>query len=112
MIDSYSFGCITIDGQQYTADVIVYPDRVDARWWRREGHRLDPADLQEALAAQPEVLVVGTGCYGMMKVPPETAELVRQQGVELVAARTGEAVRQYNALASSRRVVAALHLTC
>lgn len=112
MIDSYSFGAITIDGRKYTADVIVYPDRIDAPWWRREGHRLDPADLQEALAAQPEVLIVGTGCYGALKVPPETAEFVRRQGVELVASRTGEAVQQYNALASTRRAVAALHLTC
>ncbi|HIE53378.1 MAG TPA: hypothetical protein EYP85_16620 [Armatimonadetes bacterium] len=112
MIESYSFGSIAIDGRRYTADVIVYPDRVDASWWRKEGHRLDPADLQEALAAQPEVLVVGTGCYGCMKVPPETAEFVRQQGVELIAARTSEAVQKYNALASSKRVVAALHLTC
>jgi hypothetical protein len=112
MIDSYSFGSITIDGRKYTTDVIVYPDRVDAHWWRQEGHRLDPADLEEALRAQPEVLIVGTGCYGVMQVPPETAEFVRQRGVEWVAARTGEAVRQYNALAASRRVVAALHLTC
>jgi hypothetical protein len=112
MIDAYSFGSITIDGQKYTADVIVYPDRVDAHWWRREGHRLDPADLQGALAAQPEVLVVGTGCYGRMEVPPETAEFVQQQGVKLLATRTGEAVQQYNTLASSQRAVAALHLTC
>lgn len=112
MIDTYSFGSISIDGKKYTADVLVYPDRVDARWWRKEGHRLDPADLQAALAAQPEVLIVGTGFYGAMKVPPETAEFVRQQGVELVAARTGEAVQTYNALSPSQRVVAALHLTC
>jgi hypothetical protein len=64
------------------------------------------------LAAQPEVLVVGTGCYGRMEVPPETAEFVQQQGVKLLAARTGEAVQQYNALAPSKRAVAALHLTC
>jgi len=29
-IDSYSFGRIVIDGQVYTSDVIIYPDRVDA----------------------------------------------------------------------------------
>jgi hypothetical protein len=47
-----------------------------------------------------------------MEVPPETAEFVQQQGVKLLAARTGEAVQQYNALAPSKRAVAALHLTC
>ena len=44
-IDSYSFGQIVIDARAYASDVIIYSDRVDAAWWRKEGHRLHPEDI-------------------------------------------------------------------
>jgi len=40
MIESYKFGEILIDGVTYTSDVIIYPDSVDFKWWRKEGHLL------------------------------------------------------------------------
>ena len=32
MINSYDFGRIVIDGNAFTTDVIIFPDRVDAEW--------------------------------------------------------------------------------
>jgi hypothetical protein len=70
-IDSYSFGRIVIEGQAYTSDVVIYRDRVDASWWRKEGHRLHADDIAEALNAHPDVLIIGTGYEGVMAVPKE-----------------------------------------
>ncbi len=53
-IDSYSFGRIVINGKTYTSDVIIYPGRVDASWWRKEGHLLQLEDVAEALQAKPD----------------------------------------------------------
>lgn len=111
-IESYTFGRIVIKGQAYTSDLIIYPARVDARWWRKEGHRLQPVDLEEVMKEKPEILVVGTGYSGLMKVPPETSDYLRSQGIEVIAERTQEAWQTYNRLSQNRRVVAALHLTC
>jgi hypothetical protein len=111
-IDSYSFGRIVIDGQVYTSDVIIYRDRVDASWWRKEGHRLQSDDIAEALSEHPDVLVIGTGFAGVMRVPKETlAHIMSQTEVEIE--RTAKAVELYNALqAKKKHVIAALHLTC
>jgi hypothetical protein len=111
-ITEYSFGRITVDGRDYDADVIIYPDRVDGSWWRREGHRLEIEDLAGVLAARPEVVVLGTGHDGMMDVPEGTLARLRALGLEVHSARTAEAVRIFNELEPRRRVVAALHLTC
>jgi hypothetical protein len=112
-ITGYRFGEIEIEGRPYGADVIITPDRIVDTWWREQGHRLAVADLVEALAAKPEVLVVGTGYYGRMAVPEETRRYLEAQGVRLRAARTGDAVAEFNRLQEeSTRVVAALHLTC
>ena len=113
MIDSYDFGQIIINGQRYTSDVIVFSDRVKADWWRKEGHRLHVEDIEEVLKEKLDVLVVGTGYSGLVKVLPETEKYVRSRGVELIVQRTGEAYKTFNRLVQSgKRVVAALHLTC
>ena len=112
MIDSYDFGRIVIDGKRYNSDLIVFPDKVRDSWWRKEGHRLHVEDLKDVLEAKPEVLVVGTGYSGLMTVPPETRKYVESEGIELIAHRTAEACKTFNRLVQSRKVVAALHLTC
>ena len=112
MIDSYQFGRIVIDGQTYTSDVIIYPHRVKDEWWRREGHRLSADDLGEVLDCQPEVMVVGTGDPGIMRVLPETEKLIESRGIKLVIQPTREACQTFNRLSSSQKVIALLHLTC
>ncbi|NIQ07644.1 MAG: hypothetical protein GWO20_18580, partial [Candidatus Korarchaeota archaeon] len=69
---------IVINGRRYTSDVIVFPDRVRDSWWRREGHRLHVEDIEGAVQEEkPEVLVVGTGYSGLMKVLPETENYLK-----------------------------------
>jgi len=111
-IEDYAFGRIKIDGRTYTSDVIIFPDRVKDAWWRKEGHRLDPGDLTDAVAVSPAVLVIGTGGLGVMQVPEETMAWLRARGIDVRVAKTGEAVRIFNALAGTGQAVAALHLTC
>jgi len=111
-IEHYSFGKITIDGETYTSDVIIYPERVDSSWWRKEGHTLHIEDLQDVLNADPAVVVIGTGFFGIMKVPKETIAYLESKGIEVHAARTGKAVEVFNALQKGKKVIAAFHLTC
>jgi hypothetical protein len=111
-VDDYRFGSISVGGRVYKADLIILPNRVIPSWWRRSGHSLVPEDLEEVVKAALEVLVVGTGAAGAMRVPEETLRFLQERGIELVVLRTGEACRRFNELQETRRVAAALHLTC
>ena len=112
-IAGYRFGRIDVDGSTYTSDVIITPERVIDGWWRQQGHALAVADLDNVVAARPDVLVIGTGYFGRMSVPQETRRYLEAQGIHVRDARTGEAVQDFNQLQKeSGRVVAALHLTC
>lgn len=111
-IEHYSFGKITIDGKTYTLDVIIYPERVDSSWWRKEGHSLYIVDLKDVINAKPEILVVGTGYTGLMVVPEETISYLKSKGIEVHVARTVKAVEIFNDLQKNKKVIAALHLTC
>jgi len=113
-IQDYGFGRIVIDGELYRSDVIVYPERVDSSWWRKEGHLLVPEDLPFLPENPPEILVVGQGKFGLMKINPQLKELLNRSGVELRADKTARAVEIYNELweQSERKVIGAFHLTC
>ncbi len=121
MISDYKFGQIVIDGATYTQDVVIYPDRVDASWWRAQGHLLQENDLTEVLNETPDCLVIGTGADGLMKIADELIEKLTIKGIKIVAKPTAEACNQYNKLnqpvsgllkAEKYKVIAALHLTC
>lgn len=112
MIDSYEFGVIVVDGRRYSSDVIIYPDRVKDDWWRKEGHQLGIDDLEEVAEENPDVIVVGKGCPGLMKVLPETERYIKSKGIKLIVQSTEDACKTYNQLSSSQKVIALLHLTC
>jgi hypothetical protein len=112
MIESYRFGCIVIDGKSYTSDVIIYPDRIQASWRRSRGHRLAPEDLEDIVAEEASILIVGTGSGGLMRVPPETLEYLNSGGLEVIVQNTDDACRTYNRLSEQGAVIAALHLSC
>jgi hypothetical protein len=112
MIESHGFGYIVIDGQRYTSDVIIYPDRVQSDWVRTTGHRLELDDLGPILEQDARTLVVGTGYYGLVTVPSETLDDLESAGFEVIVERTSEACVTYNHLVEMGPVIAALHLTC
>lgn len=111
-IESCDFGRIVIDGRTYVADVIVTPDGVKPDWWRREGHSLCPQDLEGVLSPDIDVVIIGCGANGAMKIPESTRHWLSEIGKELVSLPTQAACDRYNELAGSGRVIAGLHLTC
>ncbi len=111
-IESYRFGQITIEGKTYDSDLIIFPDRVECDWWREEGHQLRKGDLDQIVRESPEVLVVGSGSPGLLKVLPETEKYLQEEGIKLITEPTEKACQIYNLLGSSQKVIAALHLTC
>jgi hypothetical protein len=111
-IDDYKFGEIIIDGKKFRHDVIIYSDRVDADWWRKEGHKLAIEDLKEVLKDLPEILIIGTGANGVMKVPPDVKHQLESKGIHVIIEKTDRTSMKYNELENEEKVVAALHLTC
>ena len=111
-VEHYSFGKITIDGQPYSSDVIIYPERVDSSWLSKQGHNLQIEDIAGVIKAEPGVVIIGTGFFGGMKVSKETVLHLESKGIMVYAERTGKAVELFNELQKNKTVIAALHLTC
>lgn len=112
MIEAYRFGEITIAGKTYQRDVIIYPDRIDPNWWRKEGHMLEPADIREVIDSRPDVVIIGTGQPGFMKVSNQALAQMKKLKIEAIVMPTEQACKEYNRIAQHKKVIACLHLTC
>jgi len=104
---------MVIDGIPYTHDVIIHNNYVQSDWWRKRSHHLILADIPSLLFEKPDVLVVGTGKFGLMKIDKEVIRYCDKHGIELIWKDTSSAVDAYNDLQDSgKHFIAAFHLTC
>lgn len=114
MIESSTFGVMTIDGRTYTSDLIIFPDgRVKDGWWRQRGHSLCVDDILALVDAAPELVVAGTGTSGRMRPAPDLRSFLREKGIALIAEPTPRAMDIYNKKRTAGLTVGAcFHLTC
>ncbi len=113
MIDNYSFGKIKIGDKVYNYDIWIDSDGKVNDWRRIESHIIAKEDMENAIQEKPEVLIIGTGAYGVAKVLDEVEEFLNSQNIELIMKKTSEAVENYNNLKKEgKKTVALLHLTC
>ncbi|MBU4445719.1 hypothetical protein KJ656_11650 [bacterium] len=111
-IKNYKFGSMTIGDTTYHSDLIIFPNKIKSNWWRKEGHNLQMENIQEILSFKPEVLVIGTGKFGLMKVDNNVVNTINERDIKLIIEKTSKAVEKYNAICEEVCTVAAFHLTC
>lgn len=113
MIGSCKFGSIIIDGRRYQSDLIIYPDgKVRDSWRRMRGHRLSRSDIEDLIATEPAIIVVGTGVYGRMKVESALEADLFKRNIRLMAGRNSKAIAWFNEHFPDHRTGACFHLTC
>jgi hypothetical protein len=104
---------MTVNGIDYSTDLIIFPNgRVIDGWRRGRGHRIKIEDLTDLLSSRPELIIAGTGMNGMAKPDKGLKEELLRRGIEFIALDNKEAVKKYNELGPIRRTGACFHLTC
>ncbi len=110
-IDGTSFGSITVDGKRYPHDVWVFADGSIRRRDRDHEFTLDELDL--LLGGNPEIVVVGTGQSGCVRIDEDAAKEADRRGVKIISDVTPDALKRYNeAVGAKRRAAGAFHTTC
>lgn len=113
MIEEYHFGSITIDGKIYTHDVEVRWNGEVLDWWRGESHLFSLTDIQRVLEKNPDVLIFGTGAYGIANLSEEVEQEIRKRGIDLIVGKTDEAIKNFNLIkGKGKKVIGLFHLTC
>ena len=55
---------------------------------------LTKTDITEIIDYKPEMLIIGTGASGLMKVDDKLKDKLKALGIEFVIKKTAEAVRE------------------
>ena len=109
-ISAYRPGVVTITDVEYRRSLLVSADRLVPDWPVASAASLDQQRLDEALALEPEILLLGTG--QRLRFPePALYASVAAGGIGFEVMDTAAACRTFNILlAEDRQVVAALVL--
>ncbi len=118
MIEKVSFGKIVIDGKEY-GDVIIIANKVferDRSIAKKEfgtSHRIASEEIEMLKSEDPDVIIIGTGIYGELKVTEEDIAKLEETGVKVIVKYTKEAAEEINKfLKAGKKVNALLHSTC
>ena len=108
-IDKVKFGTIKINDKEYHEDVIVTNDSVRTK---ESSHKITKEEIEDVLLLDPDIIIIGTGTSGMVKVPQEVRDIVEREGKEIIIGKTPEVVNQFNKLRINNKIVGIFHITC
>lgn len=118
IIEKTSFGQIIIDGAAF-GDVLIVDGQIKER--NREllkqlygtSHTVGEEEKKELFSGRPDCLIIGTGQYGSLKVPPEVIKTAQQEHIKLIMAKTPEIAPKFNSLwHQGLKINALIHTTC
>jgi hypothetical protein len=115
-ITGHAWGRIEVEGRGVFGDVRLYPGGCREWDWTMTGMHHEPgiqrADVEEFVQRGVEVVVLSRGVHERLRVPDDTIEWLRAQGITVHVMQTDRAVERYNTLAATTRVGALIHSTC
>lgn len=109
-IDKTEFGSIIINGKKFNSDMIICWDGELRE--RTSSHNFTEDELHDLLLKEPEVIVVGTGTAGLMKIDQKTELKAKKEGIELISNRSHKAIQDFNNISKTKKAIALIHVTC
>ena len=116
-LEKTSFGQITIDGELYKQDILI---RLDGSIEKRAkklskqvygtSHKISLAEAEHIYQAGADLLVIGTGQYGLVELSPEARQFFEDQGLEVEMSPTPQALEAWNQAEVDK--IGVFHLTC
>ena len=84
MIIDFSFGRIVANGQTCNTDIKIVQGTLVSDWWRKSGHTVEVEDVQDALDTEMDILVIGQGQPGYMRITDSLRNLLAEKNVTLI----------------------------
>ncbi len=117
IINSTSFGSITIDDVKYSHDVLI---RLNGEVTKRKkklskelygtSHKLSLPEAEYIYEDGAEKLLIGSGKFDRVHLSDEANAFFKEKGIELFLAATSKAIKKWNQ--ESGKTIGLFHVTC
>ncbi|MCX7944828.1 MAG: MTH938/NDUFAF3 family protein [Deltaproteobacteria bacterium] len=112
-IDQYRFGNITINGDEYTDDLIIIDgEKIIVPWIREKGHLCQKKDIDNYLNESTKKVVFARGYFWIMKIDDELKKYLSENNIEFVELNSKRAVDLFNSIEDKKGLLFCIHLTC
>lgn len=112
-IDAYRFGNITIDGNDYSDDLIIARgNELVIPWTRGRGHLCQKRDVERYLDGTIKKIIFGRGYFLVMKVDDDLKKYLVENGIEFVETGSKKAVEIFNSIDDRSGLLFCIHLSC
>jgi len=116
-IDNTQFGKITIDGSEYTHDILI---RLNGQIKKRKkklskaiygtSHTISLDEANHIYEDGAEHLIIGTGQYGLVELSDQAENFLKTRNCEIFLYPSPEAVKHWNE--KHGNVIGLFHITC
>ena len=110
-------GRVVVGGKPYSKDLYIRADSKikerPARWAKEidgSTHKVSAKELKKICKKKPDVLIIGTGRSGCLKLDPDAEKFLKKQKMQIKVLPTPEAVKFYNSIEKRKAIL--LHLAC
>lgn len=117
-INNTSFGSITIDNNEYDHDVVINLDGEISKRKKKlskeiygTSHTISINEAEYIYENGAEVIVIGSGQYGVVKLSNEAVSFFEDHSVKVILMPTKEAIDIWNREKESK-AVGLFHVTC
>ncbi len=96
LISAFDGNSLTLAGEVYDTDVVVYPDKVVSGIWIRRNSEFLAEELKMVPFEGAEALIIGAGPNELIALPDELFSFLAERGVQVESLPTHLAVAEYN----------------
>src|SRR3989344_419923 len=95
IIDEFKFGSFRIDGRTYLSDIKIINNTIKY-WSGRQKHELNLESVQDLASSSPDMVIIGTGAAGLVKVPIDVKMYFMQNRIPIIIEKTDLACKEFN----------------
>ncbi len=112
-IDGYRFGSISVDGNDYSDDMIIaHGNEIIIPWIREKGHLCQKKDIERYLDGSIKRIIFGRGYFLVMKIDDDLKNFLSEKNIEFVETGSKKAVELFNNTEDRSSLLFCIHLTC
>lgn len=115
-IENYTFGELCIDNRSYQTDIIITAQgeikQRDTKYTLtfQSRHTISLEEIVVLCEEEPEVIIIGTGEHGRVRLSQEAEQYLQKQQIEIIIGRTPVIIEKYNKC--TKKKIAWLHPRC